>query len=113
MRATALELAQDAPRAHARTVLVHRLHAHVPGRIAGRPDDLGKKLLGIYAKSQSDEEKRAIVQAMAMHGESEALIGLYQEEQDPKIRRDILQSMALFMNDERVGDFFEEFLKED
>lgn len=75
--------------------------------------ELGKKLLGIYAKSQSDEEKRAIVQAMAMHGESEALIGLYQKEQDPKIRRDILQSMALFMNDERVGDFFEEFLKED
>lgn len=75
-------------------------------------DELGDKLLGIYAKSRSPEEKGAIVQAMAMHGEADALIGLYKQEKDPEIRRSILQSMALFMDDDRVADFFEEFLQE-
>lgn len=74
--------------------------------------NLDEKLLGIYAKSQSPEEKGAIVQAMAMHGEADALIGLYKQERDPEIRRSILQSMALFMDDDRVADFFEEFLQE-
>ena len=42
----ALEFAQDAPYASARSVLVDRLHAHVAGREAFRADDFRKKPLG-------------------------------------------------------------------
>lgn len=74
--------------------------------------DLGERLLGIYRKSSSESEKHGLVQALAMSGEAETLIGLYRQEKDPEIRRQILQSMALFIDDERVTDFFEEFLQE-
>lgn len=75
--------------------------------------NLAERLANIYRRTDRASEKRGLVQAMAMHGESDPLIALYRQEKDPEIRRQILQSMALFMDDERVADFFEEFLKEE
>lgn len=75
--------------------------------------DLGDRLQKIYARTTSTRDREQLVQVMAMQGEADTLIALYEKETDPEIRRTILQSMALFMDDPRVGDFFEEFLKED
>ncbi len=45
-QAALFELAQDAPDACARAVLIEALHAHVPRRVGCRADDLGEERLG-------------------------------------------------------------------
>lgn len=68
-------------------------------------------LKGLYGEAKSEDEKRAILQVLAMHDQVDTLIAIFKQEKDPGIRREILQYMAMFSKSEKASKFIESLVE--
>ena len=71
-QAALLELAENAPGADPRAVLVDRLHAHVPCRVRGRADDFGEELLAAGVAMQHAVLAALLEVEHELHGDARA-----------------------------------------
>jgi outer membrane protein assembly factor BamD (BamD/ComL family) len=69
--------------------------------------DLGS----LYSSATGEDEKQAIVQALAMHDQVDTLIGIFHKEKNPDIKRQILQSLAMFSKSPKAEKFIESLVE--
>ena len=73
-------------------------------------DKNGQALVSMYATETDLENKRAVIGALMMAGNSKALIELARKEKDPNLKRDLISHLGM-MGGKDVSDYLVEVLK--
>lgn len=85
-----------------------------PGAAAegARPGDaqVTSALTGMYAGAGNRELSRAVIQALFIRGDADALVGLARKENDPGLKRDIVGQLSM-MHSKAATDYLLELLK--
>lgn len=69
-------------------------------------------LQSLYQNNQSRAVRKAIIQAMLMQENSNALLAIVKTEKDPELKREAMQSLSM-MDSDAALDFFDEVLNEE
>ena len=69
----------------------------------------GETLVSIYSTDKDSTVRRAIINALFLQGNAQAIINIARKESDPELKRDAVQKLSL-MNSKESIDFMMELL---
>lgn len=75
------------------------------------PDIAGPALEEIYSSEKNIDVRRAVLQALMMHGNGHALVAIARREKDPALRREVVQMLSL-VNSKEAAAYLMELLEE-
>jgi HEAT repeat protein len=68
-------------------------------------------LLNIYNADKNPEIRRAVAQALFIHGDAHSLIQLAKSENDPELRKCLVQQLSLMGNNKEAVDYLMQILE--